>query len=132
MCNPARWSRRPSNTPASSKTCATATTSPELPLSRDRRQREKVRERCALVSIWAPPTAGQGAVCPIDDDVGTMFGHYSDDDPALVVSDTEFVDVLDEPPTVAAMVVAVVFGGDLVLLPAQIEHSDQLLAAKQG
>ena len=61
-----------------------------------------------------------------------MLGDHSDDDPALVFSDTDLVDVLDESATVAAVIVAVIFRGDLVFFPAHVEHSDQPPSANQG
>jgi hypothetical protein len=60
-----------------------------------------------------------------------MLGDHSDDKPALIFSDTELVDVLDEPPAIAAVVVAVVFRGNFAVFPAQVEHGDQASSAKQ-
>ena len=73
----------------------------------------------------------QSAIRPTDDLAGAMFGHHPEDNPALLVSDTKLVDVLDEAAAIASVIVTVVLCGNFVLPPAQVEYSDQLPAAMQ-
>ena len=84
-----------------------------------------------MASIWAPPATGQGAIYAADDVAGPMFGDHPDNNPPLVFSDTELVDVLDESTTIAAVIVAVIFRGDLELFPTQVEYRNQASSAKQ-
>ena len=90
-----------------------------------------MREGSTLASIWTPPATGQAAIYPADYVAGPMFGDHPDDEPPLVFSDTELVDVLDESTTIAAVIVAVIFRGDLVLFSAQVEDRNQASSAKQ-
>lgn len=58
----------------------------------------------------------------IDDGVGPMLADYADHDPVEIGDGGMPVDVLDELPTISAMLVAVVFHSDHVVLPTHVEH----------
>ena len=56
---------------------------------------------------------------------GPVLGDDADDDPAHPLEHLQPPNVLDILPTVRSVMVAVVFDGDHVILPAQVEVRDR-------
>jgi len=59
-------------------------------------------------------------------------GHHPHNDPAAAIDHLMPPNVRDVLPAVAAMLIAVVLGGHLVVLPTHVEQGDGLEAVKDG
>src|SRR5947209_5089835 len=59
-----------------------------------------------------------------DDVGGTVLGDDPDDGPAHLLEHLDALNVFDVLPSVTSVLIAVVFDGDQVLLPAEVEISD--------
>jgi len=70
-----------------------------------------------LTSMWTISAADESLLYSSDDVRGSILGDHPNDDPPHSFEFSDAGDVFDVLPPVAAMVVAVVFGGHHEVLP---------------